>query len=514
MCDCDFESVYKWKNYQLVWTEIKEEIDYYVIVNSPPKDAYYDPKRTIVFQMEPWVYDLSKKWGVKTWAEWAEPDCNKFLAVRGRKSDCHNNAFWQLEQKLNDFSNSSLFEKNKGSILSSICSSKYYDEGHIARIDFLKFLEAKGDIELDIWNQDNKHGFTNYRGPLIPYVDKSNGIAGYKYYFMMENNYETNFITEKLWEPILCETLVFYYGCPNVTDYIDPGAFVLLDINDFEKSYQIIKQAIEEDWWSQRIEIIRKEKRKILNELAFFPTIDKIISQHIENSYRTDYETYFPEFVDNDNKKQKTYCFIHSCNLKETGLHMLNQLLFRLINSNAIQHFDKIFVVNIGLKIDANTVFNDKIKIINYSDDPLLYEMPTINLIRSFCEYNSNCKILYLHTKGILHNHPKCVNDWIEMMLYFLVDKSSKCLELLDKYDTVGCNYNVSPIVPKHYSGNFWWANDNYIKLLKKIPDGSFRHAAEWWLLSTSNSVNSFSIHNSNIDHYKEEYPSSCYKTL
>ena len=65
--------------------------------------------------MEPWVYDLSKKWGVKTWGEWAEPNCNKFLAVRGRKFDCHNNAFWQLEQKLNDFSNSSLFEKNKGS---------------------------------------------------------------------------------------------------------------------------------------------------------------------------------------------------------------------------------------------------------------------------------------------------------------------------------------------------------------------------------------------------------------
>ena len=94
---------------------------------------------------------------------------------------------------------------------------------------------------------------------------------------MMENNYESNFITEKLWEPILCETLVFYYGCPNVTKYIDNRAFVLLDVNDFEQSYQIIKQAIKEDWWSQRIDIIKKEKRRILEELAFFPVIDKII---------------------------------------------------------------------------------------------------------------------------------------------------------------------------------------------------------------------------------------------
>jgi hypothetical protein len=183
-----------------------------------------------------------------------------------------------MELTLNDLQNSELFEKNKGSIVSSIMSSKYCDEGHIARIDFLKFLEAKGDILLDIYGEDNKRSFTNYKGQM-PMKNKSNGYKSYKYYFMMENNFEKNYITEKLWEPILCETLVFYYGCPNVSDYIDPRAFVQLDIDDFEKSYQLIKQAISEDWWSQRIDIIRQEKRKILNELAFFPTIDKIIKK-------------------------------------------------------------------------------------------------------------------------------------------------------------------------------------------------------------------------------------------
>jgi hypothetical protein len=274
MCETDF----KWKNYQLVWTNIKEDIDYYVIINSCSKDDYFDPKRTIVFQMEPWVNDTNKPWGVKTWGKWAEPNPNDFLAVRGRKTECHNNAFWQLGLTLNELQNSQILEKTKGSAISSICSSKYFDEGHIARVDFLKFLEAKGDIKLDIYNQDNKLGFKNYIGPVNLYTDKHNGIKSYKYYFMMENNFEKNFITEKLWEPILCETLVFYYGCPNVSDYIDPRAFVLLDITDFEKSYQIIKQAVSEDWWSQRIDIIRQEKQKILNELAFFPTIDKIIN--------------------------------------------------------------------------------------------------------------------------------------------------------------------------------------------------------------------------------------------
>ena len=84
-------------------------------------------------------------------------------------------------------------------------------------------------------------------------------------------------MTEKLFEPILCESLVFYYGCPNVSDYIDERAYVQLDMEDFEKSYQIMKQAIKEDWWSQRIEIIRKEKAKLLDEMQFFPTIERII---------------------------------------------------------------------------------------------------------------------------------------------------------------------------------------------------------------------------------------------
>jgi hypothetical protein len=157
-------------------------------------------------------------------------------------------------------------------------SSKYYDEGHIIRVNLLRFLEEKNTLLFDIYGEQNTHNFKNYRGQISK-SNKSKGYVSYKYYFMMENTFEKNWITEKIWDPILCECLCFYYGCPNVTDYIDARAFVLLDPNDFEKSYQIIKQAIEEDWWSQRIDIIRQEKRKILNELSFFPTIDNIIMQ-------------------------------------------------------------------------------------------------------------------------------------------------------------------------------------------------------------------------------------------
>jgi GR25 family glycosyltransferase involved in LPS biosynthesis len=276
---CTDPDTFIWNNIEITWDN--ENIDYYIIINSPPPGEYYKPKRTIVFQMEPWVYDTSKNWGVKTWGEWAEPNPAKFLYVIGRKTNEYNNAFWQLELKLSDLCRSELFKKTEGDKISSIVSSKYFDEGHIARIDFLKFIESRGDLSVDIYNEDNKYLFTNYAGKVTPYIDKSNGLKQYKYYFMVENNYEKDFITEKLWEPILCEALVFYYGCPNVSEYIDPLAFVQLDITNFEKSYEIIKRAIEEDWWSQRIDVIRREKTRILNEMAFFPRISKIINNNL-----------------------------------------------------------------------------------------------------------------------------------------------------------------------------------------------------------------------------------------
>ena len=50
-----------------------------------------------------------------------------------------------------------------------------------------------------------------------------------------------------------------------------------------EESLLIIKKAIEEDWWSQRIDIIRKEKEKIINVMGFFPRIEKIIQDDLKS---------------------------------------------------------------------------------------------------------------------------------------------------------------------------------------------------------------------------------------
>jgi hypothetical protein len=146
-------------------------------------------------------------------------------------------------------------------------------------VDYWKDIiqEYKSKININVFGRENYHQFKSYIGPLKD-DDKMNGLLPYKYHFAAENNSEYGYATEKIWEPILCESLCFYWGCPNLHEYIDPQSYVELPLDNFEESLKIVKQAIDEDWWSQRIDVIRREKHKILNELGFFPTLNKLIT--------------------------------------------------------------------------------------------------------------------------------------------------------------------------------------------------------------------------------------------
>ena len=149
------------------------------------------------------------------------------------------------------------------------------------RNKFLSFLENQTTTNErlnDVFGRENYFGFKNYCGQL-PNDDKAE-MEKYKYYFMCENNSEHNYATEKIWEPILCECLCFYWGCPNLGEHIDERAFVRLPLDNFEQSLQIIKQAVAEDWWSQRIKVIQREKKRIMEELGFFPTLNRLLSKN------------------------------------------------------------------------------------------------------------------------------------------------------------------------------------------------------------------------------------------
>ena len=471
----------RWNSIQL--TSEDTDIDYYVIINKPRAGDVFIPEKTIIFHMEPWCGDTWQTWGVKTWGEWARPDPTKFLQVRSHDRFL-NTGFWQINKTYTQLKEEPILKDSAfGNSISSICSSKYFDPGHIKRIDFMKFIEQKDDplVQLHIYNDDNKHAFTSYVGTARPSIDKEKGILPYKYYFMCENNVEKNFITEKLWEPILCESLCFYWGCPNVSEYINPLAYVQLDMNDFEGSFEIVRSAIRDNLWEKRLDILREEKQKVLEKYNFFPTLEEIILD-----------------------KYKTVCFIHSCHLG-SGTATLDLLLESVLPH---KEFDAIYIHNIGLPLPAKYT-DSRIVIRHESDNPGEFELPTLQRIWEFSKWNPRAKILYLHTKGISYSKEdpwySNVQDWINYMLYFVCNVPW-CLELLNSYDTVGCNQSESP--HPHYSGNFWWANATYINTLS-LNTLTDKASAEWWILSGK--TNPYSLKNSGKDHFYEPYPKEMY---
>lgn len=257
-----------WNNIQIV---SNEPVDYYCVINKP--NIPIDKKKTILFRMEPHMENDKRQWG----DEWSNPNVDDFLFI-GNHNLHLNNFEWHLSTSYQDLIDNKIDkDENLNNILTTILSDKYSDKGHIKRVDFVKFLEKKG-MDVHVYG-GNKFLWKNYKGSL-PYHKKDDSLYPYKYSFNCENHSIKNYCTEKLIDGILAETLVFYSGCYNVKDYINDKAFVYLELSNFEKDYQIIKKAIEENWWNQRLPYIKEAKEKILNELQFFPRIEKIITLH------------------------------------------------------------------------------------------------------------------------------------------------------------------------------------------------------------------------------------------
>lgn len=267
---------YTWNNIVLVLND--DEPDYWVVINKirDGEGKNIDKKRTILFRMEPNMkYDSN-------WKEWSNPSDNYFLRIfrHEREEKIYgdfNNCEWHLSLNYNQllastFSSTKLYNTE----LSTVLSCKYSNIGHVKRVDFVKFLESKGMI-IHVYG-DNKWKYKNFKGSL-PYHKKDDALIPYKYTFNCENQFVSNYFTEKLIDGILSECLVFYAGCPNVRQYIDKRAFIQLELSNFEHDYALIQRVISENWYEKHLPFIKNMKLKILNELQFFPRLERFFNQ-------------------------------------------------------------------------------------------------------------------------------------------------------------------------------------------------------------------------------------------
>lgn len=152
------------------------------------------------------------------------------------------------------------YHPNKTTDFVSIMSGLSYLPLHTKRLKFLKDLEIAiktTNIRHDIYGKNKLDFMENYKG----YSEGKIELFDTKYTIAIENTCEIGYFTEKIVDGILAECLVFYYGCPNIDDYIDSRAYICIDLDNIEKSIDTIISSIKNNEWEKRISFIRNEKK-------------------------------------------------------------------------------------------------------------------------------------------------------------------------------------------------------------------------------------------------------------
>jgi hypothetical protein len=351
---------------------------------------------------------------------------------------------------------------------------KRYNQ-HVERCNY---LQKKNHFRARLICNDADNLIMNTKRTLNIELTTSNEYIDF-YVFVMNNN-------SKLLDdcvPIPSRTILFlsssnkYKNCNNVLKTITCNE------DDF-------KNELPEDFYSKLSNIFCD------HQFTFSPSDEEIV--------------YHKTFKNFEKDKLENVCFIHSCTLNNNK-NMLDELVYTIVKTGLYSALDKIFVINLGNTIEPYQNM-DKIVVINYSSDSKLFELPAINLLNVFSKFHPMSKILYLYTKETLINQNSlCIEDWKNLMLYFLVEQHVACLKLLDKYDAVGINYLDEPF--KKYDGNFWWARCSYLKKLPQLMSGiNQKHDVEFWVLQHPE-VKHVNIYNSNVNHFHNRYPRYIYDT-
>lgn len=196
------------------------------------------------------------------------------------------------------------------------------------------------------------------------------------------------------------------------------------------------------------------------------------------------------------------YC-INDC------LKRFDNTYVKIKNSLLLEKVESLNVILVGPEADKNKKhLNNYHKVETVVKQTTKSEAETLCNIWEYCQTNDS-NVLYLHSKGVTKPENKNIQDWSNLMEYFLIEKHEQCLETLSCHDVCGLNYH--PNNP-HFSGNFWWATSDHIKKLKKInPETTDRLYCEFWLFDTSSKVKQKVIYDSETNHYEKPYPREKY---
>lgn len=170
-----------------------------------------------------------------------------------------------------EFNNHEAPRKTK--LLSVMSSDKAFTDGHRRRRAFIEVLKNRFGDSVEIYGRGIKD-----------ISDKWDAIADYKYHVAIENSAHPDYWTEKLSDSYLAGAYPFYYGCPNLSDYLPSSSFTRIDINDPQRAVEIIAEGIGANLYENSLESLKEAKELILNKHNIFAVLSDLIEAKANQS--------------------------------------------------------------------------------------------------------------------------------------------------------------------------------------------------------------------------------------
>jgi hypothetical protein len=154
-------------------------------------------------------------------------------------------------------------------------------EGHKKRLQFVEKLDSSG-LNVAIWGRGNGlKRFKNYKGFVL---NKWSAHSISKFTVVMENSIAPYYWSEKVADCILSDSIPFYYGCPNLDDYIPKNSFIKIDI-DSPEAYGHLVEKIQKYDKDSHYQSVLEAKSLILSKYNLYSFIDAEIRKYRMANY-------------------------------------------------------------------------------------------------------------------------------------------------------------------------------------------------------------------------------------
>jgi len=263
-----------------IWKDIQgvtnpNEADYF-IVQDYSEIPIIDPKRTFYISREvdgggPSQQYPNLKAYYTTQSYW--------LATKWYYQNFQNGGINKTYDELKDMTEPLRYHRYKERFL-CISSDKNFLLGHKLRLKFIKLFCDKFPDKISLYG-----GISNlkFAFPTSKAWDsnKFELLEDYQYSLTFDNGQYDNYLGSQVTDAILSWSFPFYWGAPNVSEFLPEGSYEIFDIKKPEEEMERLVKLLDKNFFMDRFDALQKARDMILDKWNFWNSIHKFVHDNI-----------------------------------------------------------------------------------------------------------------------------------------------------------------------------------------------------------------------------------------